>query len=772
MNYSRIKNNKTIALQTFVLFYTMVLISVTLGFGFTSSIVFAAFLLINAAAGAYVYLLINQRLKTNLIELLGVGIGLGTIIPAIINFAAMYIGFPFEYSAPVFPLFVVLMHLFSKYRVLEFEPIITPAKSLDLLLVSIVPLFALASWSAFLSLSILVGLCIVIPTVSFGLSRWKPQISIPDILFAYIFPVFLTSIIAYRYIFDIQLIWKTLLGVDVAFDESTSYGMAAFGANGNALNANSITRGHVLTHAWAGDFSSFLSLPRFMVTGSLGFLVGLVGIAAVVFSISIKLFNNSQAARITLLLITLQASLPEEYFIFNTMRMAHAMSAMWLFLFVFLVIQLGENISFRRIIFLSVLLAGVTVGKVHWGVIGLMLALVISTARYITSRKLSHILFGVIASFFFLGSYFWFVNLGYSIPMRFQFSWNFTFEVFALFVLRFLLFVPLLFVNKSSIEWLICAVSCFIAFTLHGALAGDFASDYWLSFALIWSSIFMGGFLQKNTNLFLRKLPLAILVIVGMATGIWTSWYFFANNYYFILTGENSVRSFLIVSYPELISIFAVFFLLLIVSLIYLAFNLFVFRCIRSGGKIAIFSIIAISLNFGIWISQTQRVKVLEHYYDISLSSTYLFDVDQVQVGEWLERNSDKSDLIASGQFCFKPIANTEPFPQSRENDCLNRFMLTWITALAHRPVLVTPPVYSPTYVGDASMIRDYNQSIYFGRFPNLYSEHYLFSRGVKYFIIDKQNMTNRDFLDSTNIVFENGTYIVVRLIERFSINA
>jgi hypothetical protein len=761
-----------VTISVFVLFVYLVSITVCQGFSGPSSVLFSVTFLINALCGAYLYVSLHRKRNFHFIELLGIGIGIGTISPAAINFTLKILQFPFSTTAYIFPL-LVFIYFFNNKKSRQLTNVsVMSVADIDLILICLTPLIVLSSWSSDLfGILIYVVSCILIARMfqSFVSTRY---FMFARILLLSSLPIGLMVANLEFYDSGVNPIWKSVLGVDVAFDESTSFSMANFGANGNALNLGMVTRGHILTHSWAGDFASLIDSPRFMLTGSVGFTVGVLGLSAIIFSISRNLFDNSVSARFTLIAMGAQASLPEEYFIFNTMRMAHAMSAMWLFLFCFILFEVVKRELRYEIALISLLITCVALAKIHWGIIGVLILTVIMTKEFWRSRNLQYAYILLSSLFLFVSFYYLFIALGYSVPVRFNFSFNYLLEIIGLFILRYIAFIGFFVFRSDKPEWLVGITSSIFAVIVHGILGGDLASDYWVSFSLLWSCIYIGGFAPRLVGYWARfRFSASTVGSIIIVFGLWISWHYFANNYYLILINAVTFESFLFVRFPEYIPLFAFTIVLFAISILTVVAKKFVNLQITFAHFTLLILFIATTLNFGIWLAQIQRTNIIQDKYGISLSSDYLFSSEQIEVANWIEENTDNRAIIGSGLFCFKPISIDQPFPQSRENDCLNRFMLTWITALAHRSVLVTPPVYSYSYVGSTEMIRDYNQSIFFGANPNIYSENYLSDRGVDFFVLDKLNIRELNPFYTKRIRFSNDDYLVIELIDPFVVN-
>ena len=93
----------------FVVFPSLTAILISLGFEFLESISFSILLLSNILSGSYLYVLLSKKVEFTQIELFGVGIGLGTLSPAILNYCARLFRVSFDSTALLFPSLMILI---------------------------------------------------------------------------------------------------------------------------------------------------------------------------------------------------------------------------------------------------------------------------------------------------------------------------------------------------------------------------------------------------------------------------------------------------------------------------------------------------------------------------------------------------------------------------------------------------------------------------------------------------------------------------------------
>jgi hypothetical protein len=520
----------------------------------------------------------------------------------------------------------------------------------------------------------------------------------------------------------------------------------------------------VLTHAWAGDLASFSNAPRFMVTASLGFVVAVIGISALVYNASLSLFKSQGAARMSLVLLFIQGSMPEEYVLLNTFRMAHAISIMWLLLFCFLSAQvLNKEVRFSYfVIGLGVFAA--TMSKIHWGLIAVVILFAHCFWQLVMRRTLVHLPYFFVSVVIFISTYNLAFSESYGFPTNFGVSRNFMYEVLGIVFLRFFFGAGILSANNNNVLREMAIVSVVFGLTVHLILAGEYASDYWISFAFIWISIFASKFAERALETLSSIGVFRVIICSGsFIAGAWFTYHFFRENYYLILINDRSWKSWFVVSNPELIPLTVVFSMTILVYL----FVRISSKRTESMRLRAVFILVAISFNAGVWFTQSQRVNILEYYYDIELTSDFVLSDAQIEIAEWISKNTDTGAILATNFLCDIQIETVDPFPQARENDCLNRNTLTWLASIAHRRVLIESPVYSGSYVGSIQQISDYNASLAYGRNRSDESLNYLSNRDVDFFVFDKKNSRSHGLLVFRDSIFENIDYAIVPISSR-----
>ena len=157
------------------------------------------------------------------------------------------------------------------------------------------------------------------------------------------------------------------------------------------------------------------------------------------------------------------------------------------------------------------------------------------------------------------------------------------------------------------------------------------------------------------------------------------------------------------------------------------------------------------------------KSDISSFFYDLSDSSEQLYAIDQQSIAEWVEINTPENSIVGSNFLCSNLILTIKDI--SERLDCRNRNNFAWITALAHRQVLLE--VWFPTelnvnvdtrinrylYLSDTFATQNYSMS---------YEE--LARLGVDYFIIDRSRTKRTTWSPNASIVFENESYLILKL--------
>jgi hypothetical protein len=167
-------------------------------------------------------------------------------------------------------------------------------------------------------------------------------------------------------------------------------------------------------------------------------------------------------------------------------------------------------------------------------------------------------------------------------------------------------------------------------------------------------------------------------------------------------------------------------------------------------------------VNFGNWISYPFKNDVTKLFHDVSDQSDQLNSNDQRSVAEWLSLNTPENSIVTSNFLCSSLILSVKT--EYDKLNCLNRNTFAWITALAHRQVLLEvwfPPKNNAIvkeskeqYLYLSDTFADQNDSLSYNDLVQL---------GVDYFVIDRSRTEKSTWSPHATIVFQNESYLILK---------
>ena len=157
-------------------------------------------------------------------------------------------------------------------------------------------------------------------------------------------------------------------------------------------------------------------------------------------------------------------------------------------------------------------------------------------------------------------------------------------------------------------------------------------------------------------------------------------------------------------------------------------------------------------------------------------SATAIGTTDEITVGKWLRTNTVKSSLIATNHFCgpacsgadwfendYQRLNDTYIFPESPTGYGTFNFILS---DYAERRFLIEGARFLLVNGMPREDVRErMNVALAFANEPSEASLSSLQAFGVDYFVIDKQSTTQRGWGLTTSKLYENDTFIVLKLL-------
>jgi hypothetical protein len=752
-------------------------ISIAMDFDVLDSINFGLFTTVNIACGSILYMVMRKDCEFNTAELLGMGIALGTASPALINICLRLIGINSQLTTLIFPLLTISCVSILRQKTNQIRKSISAISLIDLQLILFTSLISLVAWiNSLLPFSVIAGVFILIDylhrnglfnrvkkarTASI---RWNITTIVSFPLLAF----FCTEVTSF---WRKTPIWKDLAGVDSAFDEAQSHGVSSFGIADNILRANSPTKGHILTHAWAGDIASFLDLPRFLSTGGVGFALGIIGISSLVVALAIREFDSVKVGRFALLIIYLQASLPEEFLVVPAPRMANSISLLLLISFFFLFLDHLKKLLNRSYFVLPLFISLLTLAKFHWAMAAVFTISLVSAYDFLRFKSISSLQIPITSFVAFLVTYLLFLRgMDAHSPVGINFTIDMAVLIISVLVLRFHLFSARSFFKFDNKVHLLTVSLLLFAVMLLAVTNGSNNTTYFINASLILWSLFIAKHIcELLANHSERLKQLLLLGFLSFSIGITTSVFYLFANYRLINNPRYRFLQIFVVHFPQLLQISVIFLAFLVVLFVYRYAKMtrFISPFVKTPFTLLL-SIMVVCANFGTWIVVSNRAQVLSIWYDISDGAQYVFNDDQFVVAEWLMVNTDADDILATNSICTQMLEMGDTTPYNEFGpDCKNRNMFTWIAALAHRKMLFESPLTGPMSIGaslSALEVSDYNSVVSFGSTIDASSKSHLESRGVEWFIVDREQTLSNNWRSLTDVRFSTDNYFVVRL--------
>ena len=760
--------------QKTTLFSFVILIStqIALGYGLTASVLFAMFFSLNIYCGAWLWQQITNRTGYEFTELIGIGIALGTIVPATINFVVRMVGVSGFSTAWIFPVLIFFWKsVMSRTKsVRQYPAIKLPAPS-TMLWIVILPWFGLLAWGMYVMPICLVG---VVLSLAFQTTRIKKvlrgsmtrQLSLASFLYlvAIIMNIFAEKISKK------SPIRSSIYGVDTVIDESQSWGIAKYGLIDNVMFSGERTYQHVLTHAWAGDITSFVNGPGFMASGVLGFWIGLVGLSFLIFATSRRIGADTAGAICAVGVYFLTASMPEEI-TFVGPRMANSISMLWLLLLVVSSLELRKTKNKLVYLYLLVLVILVSIGKMHWGAyfaVGFFAVAVIECNQYSLFKRVG---IGVVPFIVFAMTYRFIIgNAGSDHPTTPADSLQIGVGLLPLIASFILLriFTVFKFIRKSENDdqhiLIVFLSGTFILLPIIWVTSGGFLSAYWFFPILLLSSIFFGPYLPEILNNLGSVKIIWTIGIVSLILGTASMLSYLYANFRFIDAKRSDLFSFFIVKYPDTLTLIVAGFLTVLLLFIFsrMARRPTPHKAIKS--ICSIWVVVGISISIGVFAIQTQRNPILAKIYGDSVAKVDVITKTHLSVAQWINKNTSKDSLIATNYFCTDLASEFTNISTRSDLDCFTRNSLPWLSAFGHRKIYIEAPLFVGGLNINKLQSERYMDSISFASLQDEGSYKNLIQNDVGWFVLDRQQSSLKSFEQFARIRYQNADFLILEL--------
>lgn len=728
------------------------------GYGLMPAIIFAVYAFCISFAGQVFFKLIAKRAQFNFLELLGAGISIGTIVPSVFGFfLKTYTSFPIFLSPAIFMLTAVAIVILQKPNHRSEDGDIRLA-----LITLVATSFAFGQFSHwFYVIGMIIAISLIIEQ---DRNRQPREIrrSLRNLAVSLI--AFSLSVWCYLSINNSIPIWRQLTYIDQIFDETQSWSLASFGFSDNAFAAGFTMPGHTLAQTWAGLTQATLGSPSFMISGSAGILLALMGTCALLGGFAYRTRGTIRSVLGTFALWSLQMSVVDQFGIAPNPRIANSLSLLW-FLFTFLVLmELRSNqLKFSYIVIpLFIIFTGFA--KIHWAIFILASFSILSAFDFIKNRHKKNLL---IAFTTVLG--FSLVYLLYMRGLNAYANPAISFSIYS-----FLLYLAV-FLNRS-LGFLTHDLSAdqkyaqrflglaMLIFSLMIAFTGTTNQQtYFITCSLLLISIVYGPQLIANVISVLRFnfLLQICLTLFGLTTLCFS---IMATSFFWKIyenAGNSHIADYLLklISYQEISLLLFSIFVAALFSRFVLRDELV--RPMRIRFALLLSTLLLVA-NFNALVAQSTRVFISDRLYGRQLAELALSD-EQFSVGNWIRANTDSHVILASNHYCQTLVSQGERVPISPEA-CRHENMNAWLSAISRRRLLLEAPIVSVFGPGKALSDFDshiYNISLRVGQHPTEFLLNELNSLNVDFFVAENSSSNLRVLSKLRRIVYANARYTV-----------
>ena len=738
------------------------------GFDIFSASRFGVFLLINVICGQYIWSRLVQERKPEVFESLAAGLAIGTSLPALINIGVRLLDVRGFHTAYIFPTLCLFFWSFfdRKRPVLSITPVAEDNRDFRFIIAT--PLLAMVAWNPQawpFCATYLLGICF------FYQKRIGKRITTLSSTHLFATPaILLISLIpnmVYRSLFRDKPLWRNFLGTDAAWDESAAWSVSQLGIKQNAMFADQPFKGHILTHSWAGDLAAATFSPEFLVTGIPGFAIGALGVSIAVYSTSLSIFARRYAAITSLMLVFLQASMPEELLAFPAPRFANSLSVFYLVCAWCLLLNVNKwkTSSFHMILFFLTVI--VTLSKIHWGVILVFSTTIISIESVGRTKLIRDALFSLTAAVAFFACYVTFVN-GAGNAEEFYFSANFylllSILIFVVTRLIYSVSTISLDIREVGVKTLFFS-NLFLMVFFIWLTNGENNTFYFYHSMIILSTIVIApNIISKIKNLQRRVTNSYVFFVIGVSAGIGSSLVYLYLRYRLSNNGNYPLLHWMFIGNPILIQP-----LILLTAIATIGTCFFLLNrkksCVKFSILVPLVFLLLLGSNFGTWLVHPFKPSITNIWQDVSFNSELVFSEQQVSVGKWIQINTPVDSLVASNFQCSPfELSSTETI---KNLECSTRNTLSWIVPLAQRTVLLESVTWFQGIPGSRERLKteQYVDAVdLFARLDNPESLSDLQNLGVDYVVIDRRKSERSSWPSGGKILFETSDFYVLSI--------
>ena len=749
----------------FVAFFGLFLLLIISGFALIPSFYFALYSLTLSFLGQFVFKGFIKRSDFNHLELLGSGIAVGTIIPAVINFIIQtYSDLP-----PITALIIFcVIGITLAHKNVGSTQLVESRNRYQLVLLSLAAsAFAFAQFSHIFYIPGIMLLLFIYATNSYEyIGDWKAGARRAQ-SFAAVSSIFLLGLWLLAKLTSSPPIWRQLTYIDQLFDETQSWSIARYGFNENPFAAGNTLPGHTLTHSWAGLSQVILQLPSFMASGSAGVLLALMGTCALLGGFAYRTRKNITSIVGVFLLWTFQMSVSDQFGVAPNPRIANSLSLLWFLFTVLLILELTRKDLRSPYLLIPIFIGFTGFGKIHWAVFILVCFGVVSFFEFIVRRASTNFVISILSFVSLISVYFFYIyGLNAYATFAIHFSLSNLLLYSAVLINRSLgVYISSKSYEQSYLQKLLLVALVFSP--LFIALTGTTNQQtYFITCSLLIISLMHGpqliatmGSVCRPSKLFRFVLGLFGLFTLGIsiaATGYY--WKVFEN----AEKSEFGMKLFSLIKNQEIyLTVICV-----ILSVVFFAFFSIKAREKRTlGFFMSVLATLLFTANTSAFLAQSTRTMITDRLYGRQLTELALSD-DQISIGSWVRLNSNSESVLATNHYCQVPVAVNQRVPISPE-DCRQRNMNSWLSATSHRRLFLEAPIVSifgPGKIFSAEEAALFNLSLRIGQLPSDLDIQTLEQAGVDLFVAENKFTAVTELSNLRDVVYSNASYTVFQL--------
>ena len=713
------------------------------GVEFLDSVVLSMIATLNFCAGVAIARRLGlsepSRSEGNRPYAIGIGMAIGTVLPALLGVALQFMNISILNPHLVFPIGTFLLELLLRVRRqgvdassnLRQTSSISGNDANQLCAIFIGTLVVLAGWSWRLFFPIV---CVGI--VWWVLSKFGVRNAFRTIFALGFVAQIITFLVQHLYGRIISSDW---IGLDVLWDEAQGTAVAR-SLFSDPLFAGKEHHIYFLANYWSGTLADFAHTQPLVVSGQFGIVTGVLIVISVVFAATSEIWGSTAASFSSIFLLGAQGAFPDDVVLTEALRVPNLLPLAWLLAAILITWRFHNSFSKEKLILVALLISGVVAGKLPYVAtfilfLGVLITLNFRSTSTGSNRKLLALLtfslVSVLLTFEWMGESSGTSSIGFTLT---NLPW-----IVGLFLFRGLGLQSVL--GKAQTTYVRVLL-------LGGVLVGSLVVSNHGYHLVISSVLALNAVLvAKPFTDSLYSLPRRTFLYFSLCVGGSMSLSYWITHIHSIRT--NGLVHHLLFG-RELAWWFITIFALLIVGRM-------LFR--NWKGSLAIIA----SMGCGLYIGHAFQQPIEKVVYGVGSDYSILYDKDRLEVGEFLRENTEESAVIASNSVCDKRVGNGEETPTGDVGCQAN--LDAWLSALSRRQTFFEAPYWSSAgLILNEEEADRYGLVIRFGQAKALEDARRLADLGVDYFVANEGDLSNIG-CRSLNANVEFGRYRIYNLM-------